>query len=193
MSQFVGAPKEAIQAVTVGLQSLLATSPQRDIQAMKSQRELRIAAGHKAFVVELSAIAEGQLLSRAQFLGWRFLMLDEKGQVLATAQATAGPQSEYSFGGLSRGPDGEGTVNAVRIVEQKAQATSAPVNFVAIPALYVSLLWEQGADNSLVAVAPIPSFLNPDRVYSEDELIKILRPRAIARLESADHDLRTNR
>lgn len=72
--------------------------------------------------------------------------------------------------------------HTLELAEEAADA--AEVRFLAIPALYVSLLWTRDRSDRFVPVAPVPSFLTLDQTYEEGELLSILKPIAQERLEA---------
>lgn len=133
----------------------------------------------------LTDVAGGKFLAAAKPTGWRFLVFDENKTALGTAEAVTQRNGQrFLFGGLTRGPGAEGTVRAAHTLEKAEAAEAAEVRFLAIPALYVSLLWTRDHPDRFVPVAPVPSFLTSDQTYEEGELLSILKPIAQERLEA---------
>jgi hypothetical protein len=119
---------------------------------------LDLSTPHQVFTMGLEDITSGGGLDNAQPVGWRYLV-EEGGQLLASAETTHGPDGTHEVSQFNEGPFVAETDKAVKAVRKLPQLAAAgfELRLLRIPALYVMALWLHGpATDLLVPLAPSP-------------------------------------
>jgi len=177
-------PENGPAIVRQALGTLLTQPAQHaDLIAESHSLEINIAAPHPVYFVGLSDIANGRLLSAAILQGWRYLVLSGETPI-AAANITAPNEGEPKFTHISYGPFARNTIEGIGRAEADISEKDYTLRLLDIPSLYVVSLWFHGADDRLMPLAPSNRALEPYRIYTEEEMIQVLVPRAVERLES---------
>lgn len=152
-------------------------------------RAVESAAPHPVFVAGLSDLAEGRLLRAARQQTWRYLLLRGKKAVASATLRQVPETGGMVFSHVTRGRYVNSTVQAIEAAERAPEVAAADfeLRLLDVPALQLRAIWlhADGTD-LLVPLAPAPGSLEPNRVYSEEELLSAMHDRASRVVEQAD-------
>jgi hypothetical protein len=134
--------------------------------------DLALVAPHRVFALGARDVLDGGL-QRAVDAGWRYLVAD-RGRIVASEEL-GGERGETAS--LNSGPFVESTANAIDELERLPEVEQAEfeLRLLKVPALYVVAAWLVGERSLLRPLAPLPSFLEAGRTYSEAEFVTALQ------------------
>lgn len=147
-----------------------------------SQPPLEIALSHAVYDLRLSDLAEGRGLDAAEETGTRHLLM-------CGNEAVAAVEDSLGMGGadpvdLNTGRFARSTADAVRLLESQeaVRKGSYELRLLRIAALHLVALWLKSGDASpdlVMVLPPAPPDLQVDVPYAADDLLALLRPRAV--------------
>jgi len=164
-----------------------AGAPQPDAGSTQNQYSL----AHEIYFMRLDDLASGAGLDKAQLKGWRYLKTDapdSKTSVEVYTQRTG--EQEKGFAQITSGPYCQSTLRAIKAASQNSdvQNGSYEPRLLHVPALALMALWSHKKktpsfkNDIFFPLAPIPSFLVADKVYSAAELLEKLHEVAPSRM-----------
>lgn len=147
---------------------------------------LAVAAPHQVYFVGLDSVARGELLSAAELVGWRYLLLRGDAPHAAAELSISGEAGGLEFSSINEGPFVESTVGSISLAEglEEIRADDYEVRLLKIPGLNVVVLWLKGGTDVLIPLGGSHTALSPDTTYTEAELITALRGPALDVLKS---------
>jgi hypothetical protein len=131
---------------------------------------------HQVFNLTLEDARRGKVMEHARSSGWRYLLaVDDR--IVASAETESREGARQAFSQVNSGPFVVGTIEAFTVAERAAneQEGGLELRLIHVPALYLMSLWlkplgEDGSDDSIfIPIAPTPSGLEPNRVYTSEE------------------------
>lgn len=161
--------------------------------------QLRAAAPHPVYDLDLDELAKGHGLDKARLSSWRYLLYRGAELLAATELAIHPDSGEPAEVGdallINEGQFVSATAEAIRIAEvhNGVRQGSYVLRLLRCSALYVMALWLQdntdnadnadnaGAGDVVIPLAPAPEPLQAGHVYSGAEFIKLLHQPAVAR------------
>jgi len=152
---------------------------------------LDVAVPHPVYAVGLEQIVQGELLSAASLVAWRYLLLDDQQVQCAVEVDVRADDGQLNFSHINRGPFVANSVQSITVAETLApvQQNDYELRLLKIPGLYLLALWLHGPDEIILPIAPSISGLVANVPYSESDLLTVLQPMAEARLSQEGIDL----
>jgi hypothetical protein len=150
-------------------------------------RELAAAAPQIIFTSTTEALFEGRLLEDAVPTAWQYVLVanGELAGVAEVSHSGPGGESPRSFDVLRPAKRAEAINKVVAIAE--TLPGEYEFRMLRVPNLYLLAVWLRNAGcDLLLPVAPVPSVLGKIPIYTEQALIRALRPLAIQRRAIAD-------
>jgi len=149
--------------------------------------DLTIADPYRDYSVGPTNLASGQLLSAAQPVGWRYLLMhgtNAVGAAVLIADKKSG--KALKFGGLNQTDFSNETLEALRRAEPLPQIKKQDYELRRLdcPALLFVAVWLHGKSDDIII--PLPDTFGRWNAYqpcSESEMIKLLEPEAKKRLK----------
>lgn len=186
-------PAEGLRIINEALGSLL-SQPASLLSATTGLNldALSAAAPHRCYFVRLESVAGGQILSEAELTGWRYIVLSDELPLLAAELNINADEDVPEFSNTNQGPHVEGTVEGVRIAESldEVRRQDFELRLLEIPSLYVIALWLHGEENNLlIPLPPTNPVLTSFGIFTEEELLTVLREAAIKQLNVEDEDV----
>jgi hypothetical protein len=135
------------------------------------QEQLELAAPHRVYVLPFNAIRDKKL-SRAAFVGWRFLILAGD-HVIATAEILS--DREHSVA-VNTGRFVSATASAIDLLENlpEVQAGDFELRILKINALYLMGVWLAGDRQIIIPMDPAPPFIRAGKQYTERSFFEAL-------------------
>jgi len=140
---------------------------------------------HKVYTVGLDDLIAGKLLSAAKLIAWRYFVLDASGNVIGGTEFQPAPRTPETSPAIltprftTRGPLTEATAAAIQTAEtlEDVQEQAYEVRLLQITAVYFIGLWLHGVSRDLIVpIGNTPQGLEPNKPYSEAEIIGVLQP-----------------
>lgn len=190
--RFPTPPPRGVEILRQGLESLLST-PTAELQARRpassdeSGPGLETISPHVVYFVGLNDLAEGRMLAAARPTSWRYMLLD--GDNVHSAAELAIDAGEVGwFSHVDGGPFVASTVRGVAFAERLEVQEKADyeLRLLSIPSVYLVALWLHGTDDYLIPLDPAPGGLQPERAYTEPQIISLLSELALRRAGSVD-------
>jgi hypothetical protein len=134
------------------------------------REELALVAPHRIYTAGLSALVD-RGLDAAVPAGWRYLVAD--GPRVVAGVELAGDESPL----LNGGPYVTATASAIDRLEARPEVADGDVELrlLKVPALHVVAAWVVGGPSLVTPLAPVPSFLEAGRAYTEEEFAAAVR------------------
>jgi hypothetical protein len=146
--------------------------------------DLTMSDPHREYVVGLTNLASGHLLSAARPGGWRYLLSHGTNVVGVATVLDADVKTGIAlrFGALYETCFSKETLAALREAEKLPQIKKQDYEprFLNIPAISFVAVWLHGKSDDIIIPLP-PTFgrrLNAYQPYSESQIIKVLKPDA---------------
>ncbi len=144
--------------------------------------DLAIVAPHRGYVVGLTNLVAGNMLSAAKPYCWRYpLSQGTNGVGVAVLNADAKSGKARGFESLEKSGFATETVEALRIAEQLPQIKKQDyeLRYLNIPAVSFVAAWLHGESDDIIIPLP-PTFggLNANQPYSESRIISLLKASA---------------
>ncbi len=147
------------------------------------------------YSLSLESLTHGGGLRDAKAVAWRVFVVDDRDDPVGVADvAPAGGGHPARFLGYAQGQQVAAS-GKVLSEEEAAQGRYEP-RFLEIPGINVTALWlkNQGdGKDRIIPIDPIPRFLRGQETYTPDEFLKVVRSRAVKRLEFDDAPTRQDR
>jgi hypothetical protein len=149
------------------------TTPHGVFPALREviREHLELVAPHRMYTLPLNAIIENGFRA-AQPAGWRFLIVDEE-RVVASAEIAENGEAPS----VNSGAYVNSTAAAIDELERMPAVAEGvfELRILKVPALYVVAAWLVDESRIVVPLAPAPSYLEPNKTYSEEEFLAALR------------------
>jgi hypothetical protein len=178
-------PKDALKLLQAGVEKHLAAGM---VDATLSEIS-SLASPCRIFHLGLDAlVGQKPIAEAAKHVGWSAQLVDRKKRSVAAAELVV-TRDGLKFACVARGPHatGAGEAEAVAERESKQAKRDHELALLRIPGAYCTALWLRTADGSgadaFVPIAPCPSSLKPNAVYSENALREAILPEARKQLE----------
>jgi hypothetical protein len=160
----------------------LSGAPAEDLNALagSAPAELSMTAPHEVYTLGLDQLASDSGLASVRAGGWRYL-LQRDNLTVATAQTTVDATGAPVFALFNSGPFVQSTADALGRAEKipvPARGESLEPRLLHVPALHAMALWLHGGKNTadvVIPLKPAPPPVEPDRQYSVDEYLAVLR------------------
>jgi hypothetical protein len=138
-----------------------------------------LSAPHGTYFIGLEDVAGGHLLDKVQQTGWRYILLEGTRAFASAEVDKESDTEELSFSNFSTGDQIANTISALEMAENFPETLSGDyeVRFLRIPSLYIIAIWLKGDDDILMPLVSAHG-LRPLGKYSEEEILKLLQPRA---------------
>ena len=177
------APEAGRQLISQNIAPILHADP-RFFNGLQSD-DLAVSEPHRVYSIGLTNLAAGQFLSAAKSGSWRYLLLHD---IRAVGEVSViEDQGQLHFGGLSSSRFADET----RVAVENARASSRlrdrdyELRFLDIPSIHFVAVWfHADNDDVLVPLRPAWSPLKVDELYSENEIVQVIRPQAQRVLDS---------
>lgn len=182
-------PEQGLKIVRQGVGQLITSAPGgASPMAEAAPSQLNIAAPHPVYFVGLTDLAEGNFLSAAVLIGWRYILLEGEETIGAATLKVGEDEEQLQFSHVSHGPFVKNTVEGIGRAENlpEVQGNEFELRLLDIPSLYVVSLWLHGEEDRLLPLPPTNRALEPYRMYSGGEMAAALRGPAIERLNSEE-------
>jgi hypothetical protein len=156
--------------------------------AGKKPDDLQISTPHTVYVSTAEQAEAGDVLTRAQLSGWRYLIF-AGGRPLSSAEIDYDPESrEVEFSHLSSGPYVEATVDVLREAAALDQVKKGDyeLRYLKVPGLSVIAYWLRDLrkrNDLILPLLPEHDELKGKRVFSRQEFSGAVETIAKARLE----------
>ena len=148
-----------------------------------SQPPLTIALSHAVYDLRLADLAQGRGLDAAEETGTRHLLMCGE-EAVAAVEDSLGMGSADPVD-LNTGRFARSTADAVRLLESQeaVKGGSYELRLLRIAALHLVALWLKSDDTAapdlVLVLPPAPPDLQVDVPYVADDLLALLRPRAV--------------
>jgi hypothetical protein len=142
---------------------------------------LSYATPHRNWYSTLDALAAGQLLAAAEARSWRYILCDQERGVGEIETESNDQQPFKPFVAVHQGTAAQRSIDALRFAETlpEVQNRDFEARFLKVPALNFTALWLHASDRDLlIPVSGQSDVLQPQRAYSEAEVVDALRARA---------------
>jgi hypothetical protein len=153
--------------------------------ALSENSDISLAGPHRVFAVPRDALIRGDLLAAATPVAWRYLIVNQDSAV-ASAELIERPSGELVFSELNHGAFAQGTADVLNAAEQldEVRERDFELRLLRIPSVYFVALWLRSDSADLILpLAPAPAGLEAGRRYTPDEILSVLRPRAVTNAE----------
>jgi hypothetical protein len=155
--------------------------------------DLTIAEPHRSYVVGLTDLASGHLLSAAKSNAWRYILIHGTNAVgVAELHADEKTGTGLKFSALYDTAFGKETMEALQQAKKLPQIGKQDYEprFLDIPAVYFVAVWLHGkSDDILIPLPPTFGRCNAYQPYSESQIIKLLKPEAKKEVKSSRRNL----
>lgn len=150
--------------------------------------ELELTRPLQVYTLGLDDLRAARTLDAAVPAAWRYLV-QHGTETVGLAETVPEPDGAHTFAQMNYGPFAAGTADAFQAAEDTG--TDADVRLLHIPALHLIALWlhREGADDSLVPVAPAPDGIEPNREIPATVLLTRLTNQAQAIPETGPDDV----
>jgi len=146
----------------------------------KPQRPTVISGPYQAFFVKLTDVLNGSLLRTAELTSWLYLVTN--GDLLAEVELHACTSEKHlAFKGLHLKRFAEFILKTESLVKTSdcGRRRGYDIRLLQIPGAHFYAIWLHGGeDDFLTPFTPAPSGLNPERLYTEAEILELLKPQA---------------
>lgn len=142
--------------------------------------DLSITRPHRVYSVARDAIVGGELLSAAQPIAWRYVLVNSD-SALAAAELIEDAGGGLSFSDINYGPFVQATADVLIAAEKldDVQRGEFELRLLRIPSVYLVAVWLHGdGTDLLLPLAPAPVGLEAGRVYGPQEVLEAIKSRA---------------
>jgi hypothetical protein len=184
-------PEEGLQMIRSAVGSLMSQPTTRTAVVTENEAtdDISVAAPHPVYFVGTDEIAAGRLLEAAALVGWRYILLVGERSMLAAEVAYDRESGQLEFSHTNDGPLVAGTLEGVRVAEELKEVRDADfeLRLLEVPGLSIAALWlhAEGQD-LLMPIPPVRRGMKPYRVYTEEELLRLVGGAAVKRLQIRD-------
>jgi hypothetical protein len=191
---------DSLRRVLQPVQDLNEAAPRRShMQSIDLVEEPHIESAVASYMMDARDVLEGKDVRQARLIGWRFLWRNSAGELLASnisvssSEGTVTGKPSVNLAGSFVLPS-EQVLAKLGGGREAVASADYEVRMLRFPSLSLYCFWlvaPYGGDGDLlVPIPPVPSRIDPERVYGAAELLSLLRPRAEKVLNS---NSRTNR
>lgn len=159
-----------------------------------SPDKLRYSDPHRNYFVRLDSIINGDLLLDAEPKSWRYLVVEDTTGVgeleVATSPNELNEEVVDRFLAMHHGKSAQHTLDAIHEAESLPEVakTDFELRFIQVPALYFFAVWLHApSEDILIPTTNGIKALKQGKAYSEQDVLKILKPRA-AKSEAFNKD-----
>jgi hypothetical protein len=163
-------PVDTFDIIASYVQSL-ALAPGSHFMNNVPQEELELTAPHRVYVLGFNDIRH-KMLSRAAFVGWRFLIVAGD-RVIASAESLN--DREHSVA-VNAGRFVSATAITIDLLENlpEVQAGDFELRILKVNALYLMAVWLTGNRQLIIPLDPAPLFIQAGRQYTERSFFEAL-------------------
>jgi hypothetical protein len=141
---------------------------------------------HAVYVASISDALDGQVLTRARQIGWRYLVVAGN-QPLATAQVATKGAGEITFSHVNYGQMAASTLKAIDVADRIPSTEDFDLRVLEIPSLFFVTLWLKSATKEiLIPLEPAPPELKANTPYDPKKLLPVLKELAGERLRKSE-------
>jgi hypothetical protein len=133
--------------------------------------QVELVAPHRVYSLSFDSIYDRQL-SRAAFVGWRFLILTGE-RVIASAEVLNGGEPSVA---VNTGESASATANAIDRLENLPEVRGGDfeLRLLRINALYLAAIWLAGDQQIVIPLDPAPRFIYAGKQYTERTFFEAL-------------------
>ena len=159
------------------------SADQQNALAGSSPEALDIEAPHPVYVLGLDQVLAGAELAKAVPVGWRYLLRQGDGQVVAAAQTVTDAGGQAAFASFNSGPYVASTSQALGTATEYADGAAGggeawEPRVLHVPALHAMGLWlhtEAEVTDVVLPLPPVPPGIDPDRRYTVPDYLAALQ------------------
>jgi hypothetical protein len=159
------------------------SADQQNALAGSSPDALDIEAPHPVYVLGLDQVLAGAELAKAVPVGWRYLLRQGNGEVVAAAQTLTDAGGQAAFASFNSGPYVASTSQALDTATEYADGGAGggeawEPRVLHVPALHAMGLWlhtEAETTDVVLPLPPVPPGIDADRRYTVPEYLAALQ------------------
>lgn len=150
------------------------------------------AAPHRMYFVGLEDVANGNVLSNAKLIGWRYILIRGDAPFAAAELGVDDSGGGLEFSQLNRGPFVGSTIEGVGLAENldAVRNNNYEPRLLKIPSLYIIALWlyGQNSEDIIIPLPPTRPELKAYDSYTEEAFTTAIREAANRRLEFQEEE-----